>query len=300
MRAKYLILFVLSIIAVSSFSGCNGSNAITPNPNSGITATEVFRDYDSAAWHRIAGFDQTRPLDQRKPGFLMMLNVSLLAARHGAREIESFVPIDTLLFVFNNGWFGRSTDTLSGGSLAFRWKLTPNPFRNEGTPTRYDQRAELSYTDNLHISTTRLTSVMYTIHSGNYYQGQYDQRYEVEISILGIPQTISYGAPLNWDQLDCRRNSSNQFLSPQGIFSAVGTSDLTDPDSSGASKTYNFQGNWNIARTVSVHDSIGSLSVGGELFASYFYTGFDSTSGVYRGSYRLANGRSTLYSFSMQ
>ena len=291
----------LALLVIVSLSGCSGSDSpLTPNPNAGPTASEVFAQYPDSVWTQIAGLDPD-PVNDRSPGYLGMLNASLLLARSSAHTIEAYSGLDTVLYVYSSGWYARTTDTLYGGSLGIRWKLTPDPWRTSSTPTRYDREITLAYTDSLHITSTRVITLVRNEQSGTLFQGAADQQFQIEITLVGLPlSTITYGAPLEWSNLDCRKNTSERYLSPRGEFHAVGSGELARNTSTGSSKKYYYEGSWTIPASVAANDSIGTLRVGGELFATYYFVSFDDVAGVYRGEYQLANGGTrvmfTMYS----
>ncbi|MDK9698601.1 MAG: hypothetical protein OEM52_00430 [bacterium] len=300
MQSNFSQLIAVAVLATILVSGCDESTPITPNPNAGPTATEIFTNQPLSRWHEIAGLNTALPDTDTSPGFLAMLNTGLLAARRTAYQLDNYTLNDTVGFVYTDGWYTRTSDTLYGGSIAVRWKYTPNPFRLPGgVPDVIDQELRLSYTDTFDVTTTTVATVLNNVRSGMYHNGSMNVQYQLQVSVLGFPaRTITYGAPLTWSFLDNRKTGSN-YSSPRGDYSAIGTSELSRDSTTGESTTYNFEGQWSVSGSATANDSIGYLRVGGELFCSYFFTNFDVVTGTYRGKYRFAQGSDSLFSFQM-
>lgn len=299
------INFPFSLIAVilMFILGCDGNstNPFAPQ-HSGPTATEVFTQYPSNVWHGIAGNDEQiiQSIEGMTPGFLAMLEISIPAGRTGARQIDFYSSTDTLGYVFQNGWYQRSIDS-SGFQGTYRWRLSPNPFRNEGTPTTSEQEVSLSYTESLANTRYTIATFIHNHKNGTLFDGYWDNTTTMTINIPVIGQrSFTQRSPFFWEGLDNTRDGLNNYTNKRGHFNASGTASLGTNQTTEDLIPYQYTGHFTISPSTVAGDSVGFLYVGGQLFATYFYQSFRPLTGLYDGFYRFSNSDTTRHPFIMQ
>ncbi len=296
---KFLPTILFSLFAVALlFIGCSGgssSNPLSPvglDPNAGPSAGTIYSTYGANVHQGIAGMNFSGASGMT-PGFLVSLNSAVLLARSTAQTIET--PPTTEPTGYSNGWYVLSDSSANGVTTEkFRW--TPNPYRGGAAPTMFEQQIMHSITAS-NVTTSYIMSFANTKGSDGKYAGSWNDMFNVSYDLLPITP-INYQSPTTWTNLNNARVNL-QFTSPEGSYHAIGSAILQMTTS--LPTMYYYEGNWVIPANVASGDSIGYLNVGGQLFASYFYTSLNPTSGTYNGNYRLAEGSDrALHAFTMQ
>ncbi|MDK9701083.1 MAG: hypothetical protein OEM52_13145 [bacterium] len=299
MSTAALLVSIAFVAIAVSMSGCSGddssSNPTGPggiNPNDGPSASSIFSGYSASVHQGIAGltFSQNPSMT---PGFLYYLNTAVVISRTTAAEIQD--PPSSEPTGYEDSWYVHR-DTVNQQAILTKMRWTPNPWRGGGAPAKFEQEHSTTYTASSTTTTTTI-AFMNERNTNGKFSGTWNNSVDVSFSIPGIPAQ-RYESPYDWSNVDCSRANS-LYTSPEGSFHAVGVAYL-GMNQTNQLVSYNFEGTWVIPASVANGDSIGVLRVGGENFASYFFTGFNSVLGVYNGSYRLLGGSDqSLHPFTM-
>ncbi len=236
-------------------------------------------------------------IQMMSPGFLIQLNQTLLLARNAGERMERHSSTDTIGYVFTGEWYSRQFDSVTT-QFSDRWKLTPDPFHNGGSPSRLDRSFSLTLSDSTHTSSNLFAVIYHSLLIDNHYQGHVAGQTVVTLRISGTTQTNWVDFPIDYSQLD-NRKSSNRYRSPEFTASGAGSINLGLNEETLTIQTYSYSGNWTVPANPSVGATIGTLSVGGEPFAIYTYTGFDDSTGLYRGEYRFVGRSEPAINFVM-
>ena len=295
-------ILLLAAVTTGLIVGCSGSggsgNPLSPtiDPNGGPSATTIFSNYNASAHQGIAGLNFSGSSGMT-PGFLYNMNSAIVLARYSASQVVNVPGAEPS--GYDGTWY-VSTDSVVAGTIAtVKVKWTPNPFRSTGSvvPNQFDEQMTESYT-NSGITTAVTVSVSTSKQFDGSYSGTWNDIIGLSFVSTYLPH-IQIQSPTTWTNLN-NNMSNGLYVSPAGSFHALGSAVLGIDSTTGLRNLYYYEGYWVVPTNVATNDSIGYLKVGGQLFASYFYTGFDNILGIYSGNYRLAGSSDhSLHSFSM-